>query len=59
MRSSSPIRSYVARSAKVSGTRPCFLRLVSWMRAKLRAKITLALRKRGSMAACSRLEPSP
>ena len=29
------------------------------MRAKLRARITLALRNRGSMAACSRELPSP
>ena len=38
---------------------PCFLRLVSWMRAKLRAKITTPPRNRGSIAACSRDEPSP
>ena len=59
MRSSSPIWSYVAGSAKVSGTTPCFFRFVSWIRAKLLAKITFALRNRGSIAACSRLEPSP
>ena len=46
-------------SANVSGTMPCFLRLVSWMRAKLRAIATRPPRKRGSIAACSRLEPSP
>ena len=44
---------------KVSGSIPCFLRLVSWILAKLRTRITLAPRKRGSMAACSRDEPSP
>ena len=43
----------------MSGRRPCFFRFVSWMRAKLRARITLALRNRGSMAACSRELPSP
>jgi hypothetical protein len=46
-------------SAKVSGSMPCFFRLVSWMRAKLRTMMTLPLRNRGSMAACSRELPSP
>jgi hypothetical protein len=41
------------------GSTPCFLRLVSAMRAKLRQMEALALRNRGSMAACSRDEPSP
>ena len=59
MRSSSPISSYVAGSANVSGIIPCFFRLVSWIRAKLRAKTTTPLRNRGSIAACSRDEPSP
>ena len=45
--------------AKVSASMPCFLRLVSWMRAKLRANTATQPRKRGSMAACSRDEPSP
>ena len=49
----------MAGSANVSGTMPCFLRLVSWIRAKLRAIATRPSRKRGSIAACSRLEPSP
>ena len=38
---------------------PCFLRFVSWMRAKLRAMINTPPRYRGSIAACSRDEPSP
>ena len=59
MRSLSSMRSYVFGSANVNGTRPCFFKLVSWIRANERAKITTPPRKRGSIAACSRDEPSP
>ena len=38
---------------------PCFFKFVSWIRAKLFAKMTRTFKKRGSMAACSRLDPSP
>ena len=34
-----------AGSPNVSGSRPCFFKLVSWMRAKLRARITNAVAK--------------
>ena len=59
MRSVSSMASYTAGSAKVRGTSPYFFRLVSWMRANERAKMTTPPRKRGSIAACSRDEPSP
>ena len=44
---------------KVSARTPCFLRLDSWMRANDRAIMARTPRCRGSMAACSREEPSP
>jgi len=49
----------VAAKHANSGNTPCFLRLVSWIRAKLRTMTAAQPRCRGSMAACSREDPSP
>ena len=49
----------VAGSANVSGSTPCFFRFVSWMRAKRGRRSRTPPRNRGSIAACSRDEPSP
>ena len=48
-----------AGSAKTSGTMPKFTRLALWIRANPFTSFTRTPRKRGAMAACSRLEPCP
>ena len=49
----------VRRVAEGQRQQPCFFRLDSWMRAKLRAMTAAPPSSRGDSAACSRLLPSP